>query len=84
MYKSELQAERVLGSFAEAIINGRVKALIFEVIASDVTNGLPGLLVCPRAPIDEDMSETFSLSRDANGYLVQFYNLEEFIPMGEL
>lgn len=84
MYKSELQAEHVLGSYAEVIIDGHKKAIIYEVKASGVTNGLPGLLVCVRAPKGEYLSETFSFERGADDAFIMYYDLGEFIPMGEL
>ena len=74
MYKSELQANGSLGDAAIAFINGYHKAQIWEVKASELTNNIPGILVCVTSPQGEDESETYTSSS------MQFYDLGEFIP----
>lgn len=78
MYKSHLTTSRTPKAFA--IIDGKQKAVIFEVSPCEETNGMGGLLVCPRAPKGEDMGETFSYERGADDALIMFYDLGEFIP----
>ena len=78
MYKSRLQ--HAIGSHAFAEINGEQRAIIYDVKPCDETNGMAGILVCVRAPEDEDASETFSFERDSSGYIIAFYDLGEFIP----
>ena len=73
MYKSHLVYGK--GTHADAILDGVIVAQIWQVSASEETNGLSGILVCMKAPLSEDDSETYSLERGK-----PFYDLGEFIP----